>query len=203
MKKIALFLMVLASLVVIVGCNSRKSVVRFTPEGQVSKEATAPETVIKIQKEEAPVADVEPIDLDGDKEVASPAPKVEFAVTSLEKNLSQKTKSYHVIEGTTPAETAKVLVNDYPLGKYKAGETKWSYIAAVSLGNLKAGENRFTVKAVDEDDKELGSKTFTITYAGRETAALASTGPSSLALSALISLLVAGFLVFRPKGRTV
>lgn len=209
MKKIALFLIVLSSLVVVVGCNNnRKSVTRFTPESDASTEtAKTPETIIKLKDTGATEAKPTPIELKTEKPVvvadaktAKPADTTPFEVTSLSKNLSQSTKGYQLIEGTTPASTAKILVNDFPLSKYKAGETKWSYIAAVSLGNLKTGDNKFTVKAVDSSDNELGSKTFTITYKGVETAALASTGSDSMLLAGLITFIAMGLLSLRRRN---
>lgn len=190
--------MVMVSLVVIMGCNNnRKTVTRFTPEGNTAEATKAPETVIKVKDSEPVAVSPTPIELKTDEKVAQSADSTPFDVTSLEKNLAQDTKGYHLIEGTTPASTSKILVNDYPLSKYKAGETKWSYIAAVSLGNLKKGDNKFTVKALDTAGTELGSKAFTITYKGVESAKLASTGMDSISLSALLALLAIGFMGFR------
>lgn len=197
MKKIALFLITLVGLVVIAGCNSnRKTVTRFTPEGEVSETPAVSETIIKVEDGNKKT-DPAPIELKTETNAAAAQPQTKFEVTSLAKNISDSKKGYHVIEGTTPENTAKVLVNDTPLGKFKAGETKWSYIAAVSLGNLKKGDNKFTVKAQDKDGNQVGAETFTITYAGAETAKLASTGMDAMSLAALITLMVMGFLTFR------
>jgi|GEM_PF-2472913 len=213
MKKIALFLMVMASLVVVMGCNNnRKTVTRFTPEGETSSSAEtadatetskSTETIIKVKDSEPVAANPTPIELKGETtaKVDQPVDATPFDVTSLEKNLAQNTKGYHLIEGTTPESTSKILVNDYPLSKYKARETKWSYIAAVSLGNLKKGDNKFTVKALDAAGTDLGSKTFTITYKGIESAKLASTGMDSVSLSALIALLAIGLMGFRGMAK--
>lgn len=199
MKKIALFLVALVGLVVIAGCNSnRKSVTKFTPEGEVSETPAVSETIIKV-KDEGSKANPAPIELKTETSTVSET-QTKFEITSLAKNISDSKKGYHVIEGTTPENTAKVLVNDTPLGKYKAGETQWSYIAAVSLGNLKKGDNKFTVKALDKDGKQLAAEAFTITYAGAETAALVNTGSNSLALAGLITLMVMGLLTFRRRN---
>jgi len=197
MKKIALFLIVMVSLVVVVGCNNnKKSVTRFTPEGET--ETATPETTVQLKEDGVTKTELTPIELKTeDSEKKEVEDGVKFEVTSLAKNITQSKKGYHLIEGTTPANTAKLLVNDYPLSKYKAGETSWSYIAAVSLGNLKKGDNKFVVKAMDADDKELGSKTFTITYQGIESAKLAATGMDSMSLALLITLLAIGFMGFR------
>jgi hypothetical protein len=215
MKKIALFLTVMASLVVIMGCNNnRKTVTRFTPEGDTAATADstdtakAPETIVKVKDSEPVAVKQTPIELKADNSdkaaieaVAKPVDNTVFDVTSLAKNLAQDTRGYQLIEGTTPASTSKILVNDYPLSRYKTGETKWSYIAAVSLGNLKKGDNPFTVKALDADGNELGSKAFTITYKGVEKAKLATTGMDSLSLSLLITLLAMGYMGFRDVAR--
>lgn len=199
MKKIALFLVTLVGLVVIAGCNSnRKSVTKFTPEGEVSETPAVSETIIKV-KEEGEKANPAPIELKSETSAVSEA-QTKFEITSLAKNISDSKKGYHVIEGTTPENTAKVLVNDTPLGKYKAGETKWSYIAAVSLGNLKQGDNKFTVKAQDKDGNQVAAETFTITYAGAESAKLVSTGSDSLVLAGLITLMAMAALTFRRRN---
>jgi hypothetical protein len=210
MKKIALFLIVLASLVVVVGCNNNKKTVFRPTEGDSATNTDSvetpksSETIVKVKDAEPVAAKPTPIELKTDKSVAvtdeAAKPVIPFEVTSLSKNIAQSAKGYQLIEGTTPANTAKVLVNDFPLSKYKAGETKWSYIAAVSLGNLKTGDNNFTVKAVDANDTELGSKTFTITYKGLETAKLASTGPDNMMLAGLITFMVMGLLSLRRRN---
>jgi hypothetical protein len=209
MKKIALFLTVLTGLVVIVGCNnSHKTVTRFTPDGDTSSDtAKSPETIIKVKDTSAPAEKPAPIELKTDSDTnkdeaksVEPSAPVPFEVTSLDKNLSQKNRAYQLIEGTTPEGTAKIVVNGTALGKYKAGETKWSYIAAVSLGNLQKGDNPFTVQALDADGNELGSKTFTLAYVGHDKGKLASTGPDSLTLAGLITLVVMGLLTFRRRN---
>ncbi len=53
------------------------------------------------------------------------------------------------ISGTTPASTAGIIVNDYRLQLYRAGDTTWSYLASKALGNLKDGQNIFDITAID------------------------------------------------------
>ena len=191
MKKLALFLVVLISLTVIAGCqSSRKKVTRFTTDESVSVETTedseSTTTITKLEEDEK--VDMEPIEIPSDNEEG-----VEFAVTTLEKNTSQNDKGYHLVQGTTPKSTDKIVVNNYPLNKYQAGSTEWSYIAAISLGTLKKGENHFSIRAFDKDNKVIGSKSFTITYKGIESGALIDTGVS---LNLSIMLTIAGLIGF-------
>ncbi|MBI2634792.1 hypothetical protein HYW82_03950, partial [Candidatus Peregrinibacteria bacterium] len=44
---------------------------------------------------------------------------------------------------------AKVIVNDYTLQKFKAGDVSWSYFANADFGLMKVGENIYQVYAVD------------------------------------------------------
>jgi hypothetical protein len=67
------------------------------------------------------------------------------------------------ITGTVPANTAKVVVNDYPLSLFQAGDTTFKYRAYASIGNLKIGEkNTFTVEAYDTNNTSLGKASITI-----------------------------------------
>ncbi|MFH1012421.1 MAG: FecR domain-containing protein [Candidatus Peregrinibacteria bacterium] len=67
------------------------------------------------------------------------------------------------IKGIVPANTAKVVVNDYTLSKFQEGETAWTYKAYKSLGSLKIGsKNTYTVKAYDAEGDLLGSASIII-----------------------------------------
>lgn len=59
---------------------------------------------------------------------------------------------------------AQVVVNGYTLSRFTAGSTTWSYIASESLGNLKVGENTYTVYAIDSDGNKSETVSFTVTY---------------------------------------
>ena len=204
MKKLALFLIVLVSLAVVVGCQgNKKTVTRFSPDtgskevATATTETPAPETIVKVKNSTESVKP-QPIELKTEPTAEKTVTDVLFEVTSLEKNTSTTQKGYHLIEGTTPATTTKIMVNGFPLSKYKAGDTKWSYIAAVSLGNLKKGDNPFTVQALDKDGNALGSKNFTITYLTAETAKLPATGPDMFLF--LIPMSAAVAYVFRRRA---
>lgn len=67
-----------------------------------------------------------------------------------------------VIRGTVPAGTSAVYVNDYKLQLYRAGNSTWSYLANASLGNLKAGENVYTVISEDASGNRSAPATITI-----------------------------------------
>ncbi len=53
------------------------------------------------------------------------------------------------LQGTAPANTTGIMVNDYRLQLFRPGNTTWSYLASVQLQNLKQGENIFDVYALD------------------------------------------------------
>ena len=127
-----------------------------------------------------------------------------FAITSISGDTLNTTKGYHLIQGTTPKATSKITVNGYALSKYKAGETKWSYIAATSLGTLKKGTNYYTVSALDSSGNKIDTKNFTIVYNGTSDGSLANVGNESLILSLALAILAPMlFLYFRrPKVQT-
>lgn len=74
------------------------------------------------------------------------------------------TGSEFLIEGSTPAETASVWVNDYQLQLYTPGKTFWNYIASVELKTLKAGTNTYTVVTRNSEGKILDKLVYTVTY---------------------------------------
>lgn len=71
-------------------------------------------------------------------------------------------KSELTIQGTVPANTAGVMVNDYRLQLFKLGDTTWSYLASKSLQNLKDGENVIDVYALDASGNKSAPARITI-----------------------------------------
>ncbi|MEI8230545.1 MAG: hypothetical protein WCG83_05440 [Candidatus Peregrinibacteria bacterium] len=61
---------------------------------------------------------------------------------------TQETKL--VIRGTAPKGTVSILVNDYRLQLFKPENGEWSYLADMTIQNLKTGENIFSVVAVND-----------------------------------------------------
>lgn len=49
------------------------------------------------------------------------------------------------IQGNTPANSTKIIVNDYQLNKFNPSKGTWSYKAALNLNTLKEGENIYKV----------------------------------------------------------
>lgn len=215
MKKITFILITLLSFTIVTGCNNRKTVTRFTSEKETTETTKKPETIVKVKntttaetkptpiviKEETKV-EKEPKGAKETKEIKKEVKEVPFEITTLDKNTSDSKKGYQLIEGTTPATTAKIMVNNTALSKYKSGDTKWSYIAAVSLGNLKKGKNEFTIQALDKDNKELASKTLTINYEGTESPTLINTGANIPLLAGFLTLVVLGILYYKPSIKT-
>jgi len=68
------------------------------------------------------------------------------------------------IKGTVAKGTAKIIVNDYNLQKFKSGDRTWMYRAAEQIGNLKPGVNEYKIIAVDINGKESKPTIITINY---------------------------------------
>jgi len=58
------------------------------------------------------------------------------------------------VVGTVASNTAAVEVNGYRLQLYEAGSTEYLYIANAELGNMKVGDNTYSIVAIDEDGNE-------------------------------------------------
>ncbi|QQR84142.1 FecR domain-containing protein [Candidatus Peregrinibacteria bacterium] len=54
------------------------------------------------------------------------------------------------ISGQVSADTAAVIVNDYRLSKFQAGDRTFNYVANVAFSNLKVGLNEYKVIAEDK-----------------------------------------------------
>lgn len=78
------------------------------------------------------------------------------------------------IAGEAPANTAAIRVNDYTLQLFSPGARTWSYLASTGLGNLKPGENIFTVYAVDQNGNLSPGRSITVQL---DTSATASSAP--------------------------
>jgi hypothetical protein len=204
MKKLAVFFIILISLVVIAGCNnSKKTVTKFSSdEASDTSETTSDDgtkTIVTKVDEKGktdPAAIEIPVTDDAKSTVKStPAEDVKFAVTTPDTDTIQSNKGYHLIQGTTPADTDKIFVNDVALSKFKSGATQWNYIAAASLGTLKKGDNIYTIKAVDKDGNTLGAQDITITYKGIENGVLAPTGNDGITVSLALALFIS-FIAF-------
>jgi hypothetical protein len=68
------------------------------------------------------------------------------------------------IQGTTPRNTAKIIINDYQLQTFKKGDTTWKYRASTAFENLSAGKNSFLIQAFDENDEEIAVLLFSFLY---------------------------------------
>ena len=84
------------------------------------------------------------------------------------------------ITGTVPEGTAKVVVNDYTLSKFTAGDSSFSYKASTGFGNLNLGEkNTYTAIAYDAEGGKLGEASITIDVESGSASAPVITIPSS------------------------
>lgn len=71
-----------------------------------------------------------------------------------------------IIEGSTPKEASKVVVNGYTLGGFKKGDSKWTYRIKEEYGNRgKPGEMvSYQAKAYDENGGLIGSDEIKILF---------------------------------------
>lgn len=199
MKKLAIFFIVLIGLVIIAGCNtSQKTVTRFTSDSVDDTGSKTTITKVEDGSKTEPVAIEIPAKDIATDDVAvtntAPEKEIPFAVTNPSTTTVESNKGYHLIQGTTPKSTDKITVNGQVLNKYKAGSTKWNYIAAASLGTLQKGQNYYKISALDSSGNELDSKSLSINYKGIESGTLANTGNSSILLSIIISTI--GYMIF-------
>ena len=59
-------------------------------------------------------------------------------------------KTQITIGGTAPKDAVAIVVNDYKLQLFKQGDPDWSYLADTTYDNYKAGENVYTVYALNQ-----------------------------------------------------
>lgn len=67
-----------------------------------------------------------------------------------------------LVEGSVGKGAIKIYVNDFALTRYVPGALIWSYYAKTAYGNLKDGENSYSVYGVDASGNKTGTGTFTI-----------------------------------------
>ncbi len=140
---------------------SIKKDLSFSADVSLSKEAS---TLITVEAQDAQgitLAKVERSVVNAYKIVVEPA-RIKSPVGSGQ----TLTTSEKVIEitGEAPPNTAAILVNDYKLQLFKPGALTWSYLANANYANLVAGENKFTVVAVDADGNKSVPRSITIIY---------------------------------------
>ncbi len=68
------------------------------------------------------------------------------------------------ITGTVPEGTEKIIINDYELKKYHAGDLAWSYIASKKFDSLKEGENIYKIYVIDSKNKKKLIDSIKITF---------------------------------------
>ena len=137
------------------------------------------EVIDKAKSEEATSDTSETSSTASNLPQASSSGGVKIASPNLGKSFTT-TETEFEITGIVPEGTSKVVVNDYPLSLFKAGDNTFKYRAYASIGNLKIGEkNVFTVIAYDENDNKLGEASITIDVQSGASAAPVITIPNS------------------------
>lgn len=88
------------------------------------------------------------------------------------------------IRGTVAAGTVGVLVNDYRLQLFQEGSTTWSYLASERLGNMKQGDNVYTVVALNAAGERSAPVSITIRV-GSDQQGVISSGTSASSAAAI------------------
>jgi hypothetical protein len=91
------------------------------------------------------------------------------------------------INGTVPAGTAGVMVNDYKLQLFRSGDTTWSYLAGTALNNLKEGTNTYDVYALDANGNKSQPARITILLEPGTEGVVSSGGGSSTASASSVA----------------
>lgn len=91
------------------------------------------------------------------------APKVTSFNGQASESLNFETTSNEIIVlGTIGKGITKIFINDFALSRYVPSSGKWSYFAKPVYGNLKEGENTYTVYGVDFEGNKTPMTKFTI-----------------------------------------
>lgn len=128
--------------------------INFNPEGVTETPTEIPETTTPVVTETDGIPQVGG-ETFGLPEVIEPLDGATFTTAPVR------------FEGKVPAGTKEVLVNEYKLSSFTAGETSWIYNADPKYENLKVGENEFEIVAVSETG-DKSSLTIKITYSPEE-----------------------------------
>lgn len=102
------------------------------------------------------------------------------------------------IDGTAPANTNGIMVNDYVLQLFKPGARKWTYLASSTLGNMKPGENRYEIRAIDASGNKSDAAVITIVYTPKAGTGSDSVSSSSVTLPNNEALLPGSLIVSAP-----
>lgn len=115
--------------------------------------------------------------------VTMEAPTITVPAKTGETYTTQETEL--VMRGTAPAGTQGIMVNEYKLQLYKPGNTDWSYLASIALGNMKAGTNTYNVVAIAADGTQSPAATITIVQGATASTTSAGTTASQAATSSI------------------
>ncbi len=135
--------------------------INFNPEG-VEESSENTEALSETPEAETPAETTETdgIPAVGDETFAAPT-------VSEPADGAIFTESPVHFEGTAPAGTKQILINEYALSRFEEGSTSWYYNADVKYENLEIGENEFEIVAVSEAG-DRSSITIKITFAPEE-----------------------------------
>jgi hypothetical protein len=100
-------------------------------------------------------------DEDADADEDTTSGDLEIIEPSLRSTYSTSDKKI-TIEGTVPDNATKIIVDDYTLQQFSAGDETWSFNVSEQLGNRESKE--FIAEAYDEDDNLIATDSIDITF---------------------------------------
>lgn len=83
------------------------------------------------------------------------------------------------LRGSAAKGIAGIMVNDYRLQLFQAGDTAWSYLASTKLGNLQWGTNVYEVVAIDDAGNRSAPVRITILLEQGEEGIVANEPPAT------------------------
>ncbi len=112
----------------------------------------------------------------------SSLPSPEFTVPAKTGETYRTSLAELVIRGTSPLNAAAIYVNNYKLQLFTPSKGTWSYLASLSLGNMKPGTNTYDVVVEDQNgNKSAPARITIIQEQGGRDGVIATDGSSSAA----------------------
>ncbi len=189
MKKLALFFIILVSLVILAGCN--RSEYEKVKAGKVKDSIET--TIKKVKEGESKKISPFTMKIPTNDLLASnnTENKESITINKPDERFIKTDNNYYVISGTTISKTQSISVNGIKIKNYKAGNKNWKYIVSTSLSNLKKGRNKYKIQSLNEKGEVLSEIEQIIDYSGNKEGKLVSVG-SPLIINLFIAIFVAG-----------
>ncbi|HEY5713764.1 MAG TPA: FecR family protein [Candidatus Gracilibacteria bacterium] len=137
----------------IVPGENKYTVVATDRDGNISPPAEI--TIFYEGAGQVPVGNpIEPITTENVNDFRSPVITSPAIFQASPNEIYQTSASVVTFSGTVDPKTNAVEVNGFRLTKFKPGHTEFAYIANANYGNMKEGENIYTITALGPDGKK-------------------------------------------------